>query len=275
MVSGGLCLLEARMGEPAKRVSTKLGKAYEVEGMLLPSVTTVLRQMSAPALEAWKRKQLAQAAIDLHEWRDMPAEAAMDMLLAAGNAFGQRAAATGTEIHELLEQGVEPGAAPERVQPYMWAAMAALQKIGAPEPVAAERTVVNLGHEGWGGYAGTADLFYSAEGGLGVLDWKSKADPGSTAGWSNDALQLAALAACDTWMDREGELHPMEDEVVEITIAAIKSDGTADVRRISAPDTLSQLTEAFRGLVHVHELMAQNPWWMGIWEETYEGISYE
>lgn len=263
------------MGEPARRVSTKLGKAYEVEGMLLPSVTTVLRQMSAPALEAWKRKQLAQAAIDLHEWRDMPPEAAMDMLLAAGNAFGQRAAATGTEIHELLEQGVEPGAAPERVQPYMWAAMAALQALGSPEPVAAERTVVHLGHKGWGGYAGTADLLYRAEGGLGVLDWKSKADPGSTAGWSNDALQLAALAACISWVDREGELHPMEDEVVEISVAAIKSDGTADVRRISSPHTLAQLAEAFRGLVHVHALMAENPWWMGIWEETYEGIRYE
>jgi hypothetical protein len=76
---------------------------------LVPSVTTIIRQAAAPALEKWKRDQLMMAALTLPR---RPHESEIDWLRRVeqdSQETGRKAADRGTEIHGAIERYYRQG----------------------------------------------------------------------------------------------------------------------------------------------------------------------
>ncbi len=161
---------------------------YRIEGMELPSVTTVLEVIAKPALGPWYAKEerrYFEAA--MLEVLSKPGARDPEYVLAAvaeavtgvkaADREKQRAATIGTAVHAGIEWHLRtrlgedvgpephlPDAAAWAVESWKdWAAKVAL------EPLAIERTVYCLHC----GYAGTLDLYGRVEGIPTVLDWKT------------------------------------------------------------------------------------------------------
>ncbi len=161
---------------------------YRIEGVDLPSVTTVLDVIAKPALGPWYAKEERRyfEAAMLEVLSKPGARDPEFVLSAVVDAVGgvkaadrekQRAATIGTAIHAGIEWqlrtrlGEDAGAEPVLPDAAAWAVESWKDwaKSIALEPLAIERTVYCEAC----GYAGTLDLYARVEGALTVLDWKS------------------------------------------------------------------------------------------------------
>lgn len=255
------------------RIAGQSGRMYTVDGEALPSVTTVLKQLAAPALTRWQVKQAAIAAVDTQDWRAMDGETAVEMIMAAARSTNRQAMTKGTTIHEAIDSGAADAEIHVDHRPYVQAARGVLQTLAAEgyEPYESEVTMANL----YEGYAGTADYLLmrpddDGETGMAVLDWKSTKLE-STVGWRNHQMQLAALSACEMIVDDAGELLPTPEPITELIIVGVKPDGTADMRRIDDEVTIKRLQVAFNGLLRCTQLDIDLPH-LSAWNHSDEGM---
>ena len=247
-----------------------LGSIYTVEGDLaLPSVTSVLRMLSAPALTNWLENQSAGAGFDLAgegKLEGIDREAAVKLIRATANATGSRAPTLGSRVHELIESGEEP---PEALVPYISAAGVIVMGLG--DFYASELTLVNLAD----GYAGTADLITlrgssvlgdNEPGELTVLDWKS-AKLGASVGWLNHIMQVVALAHCAHFINADDELELLPGDITEVIVAGLRPDGSSQMRSMTDTTKLAMVQQAFLGLLRNWELADAFPG-LSVWESS-------
>ena len=234
-----------------------LGSIYTlpmVDGRVLPSVTSVLKQLSAPALTNWLQNQTAEAGYGLAlEGKlddGISLEAAVSLIRATAKASTSRAPELGSRVHDLIESGETP---PAKLVPYITAAASVVMGLG--DFYAAELTLVNPDD----GYAGTADLinlrgslpFLVDEDNpteLSVLDWKS-AKLGTDVGWINHIMQVVALAYCTHYISADDELELLPGDITEVIVVGLRPDGSSQVRTMTDGDKIQQVQSAFLGLL--------------------------
>ncbi len=153
----------------------------------LPSVTTVLRALAAPGLEAWKTEmaclsvltapRLAGEDLDAFVKRVLQDEKQQDEVAAKARDLG-------TAIHAAIEEGLNNRPYDESLIAYVTPALNAINGMG--RVVATEKIVVGQG------YAGKLDALTESEC-LTVVDVKSaKTLPKSS--WPEHKLQLAGYS---------------------------------------------------------------------------------
>ena len=205
----------------AKRTTTKTGRFYHVDGMDLPSVTTVLGTIAKPALIKWAENTAKQATIDAAA--DMYVDlsritngtpmsrpayiASLESRIGKAKASereSQKALEIGSQTHALIEWSLrrslgQVAARPETTPPAEWAFMAYEDwaRSVALEPIFIEQTVWSTQH----GYAGTLDLLARVNGKRMLIDFKTSKSCYAEYDLQNVAYQ-AALAemghgACD------------------------------------------------------------------------------
>lgn len=98
-----------RLGEPAYRILGKNGVERNTtlrdarEHDLVPSVTTIIGQLSKPGLDRWKSEQLLLAALTLPRYDAEPESEWLERVMADSRSTGREAADRGTRMHGVLE----------------------------------------------------------------------------------------------------------------------------------------------------------------------------
>src|ERR1700756_5125870 len=176
---------------PTKRDNRNGGRWYNIDGIELPSVTTILSIVAKPALIAWsakvEREMVTNASAQLYEdiaGTPRMSKAAYLMSLAtrlgkekASQKALQKASEIGSQAHALIEWNLratlmqDAGPSPRIVDAAQWAFMAFedWKKSVNLKPIWIEQTVWSKQH----GYAGTMDLLAEVDGKLTVVDWKT------------------------------------------------------------------------------------------------------
>jgi len=164
------------------------------DGLMLPSVTTILSSIGKPALIAWsakvERELVIGCAADLYETSKqtppMQRMAYIDTLTRfigkekAGERLKAKAGDLGKRLHALTEYAMlkELGKAPPKAPKLdadlaqVWASWLAFREAHGLKPKLVEQMVYSLGY----GYAGTLDLYAEFEGMNRVMDWKTGKD---------------------------------------------------------------------------------------------------
>lgn len=162
------------------------------EPYTVPSVTTVLRVLEKPALVPWAQGIVAEAAIDhradIEGWVAVGGrDGAIGLLKQAATTKRDKAAAVGTDVHNLAERIVrgEPVIVPAEIEPFVTAYRTFLERF-QPTFLAVEEMVVG------DGYAGTFDSIAVIAGETWLLDIKT-----AKGVYKDTALQLAAYGAAD------------------------------------------------------------------------------
>jgi hypothetical protein len=192
------------------RVQKKSSRFYDIEGDLLPSVTTILTVIAKPALMNWaakvEREMVLKVACDLHaDCADMkPPMTGAAWLLTMNARLGKEKASAkelakagdiGTQCHELIEWTLrgelmqEVGPSPKISDAAQWAFMSwqDWRRAVNLKVVAVEQVVYSQKY----GYAGTLDLVAYVSDILTVLDWKTGKAVYSEAHLQNAALRQA------------------------------------------------------------------------------------
>jgi len=184
---------------------TKRGHSYRLNGEPVPSVTTNLKDgFPSPALVSWAARETAAAAVD--RWDELATLSVSERLEELRRAaWGRRDAAAlrGTEIHTLGERIVagEPVEIPEALVGPVNAYARFLDRFDV-QPVLVERPVANVSH----GWAGTIDLkALVSRSARWLLDLKT-----GKGVYESHALQLAAYAHAEIYLDDAGEVQPWE-----------------------------------------------------------------
>lgn len=157
---------------------------------LLPSVTTILKLLSKPALEAWKQEQMLLAALTLPRLEKESEKDLVARIVADSKETAKQAAERGTRIHEEVESHFA-GTKSDRG----WAVEEALFehfKLHPNNPWLVERAFANEL-----GFGGKVDLYCTpnefAKYGI-VADIKSKefSNPDDVVAYEEHLMQLAA-----------------------------------------------------------------------------------
>jgi hypothetical protein len=217
----------------ASRFTRGKDRFYDIDGQMLPSVTTVLACLAKPALINWAAKLTRERMCD--EAAKLYAETHVNGTLLPADWFrsslwsrvekrvfqneeSRAAADLGTVAHarcEWLVQkrlgrpvGLDPlgteaerlGLKPPEIDRALWASLAFEDWMVKNDvrPIATEIVVAHRGH----GFAGTADLVASVNGRVSLIDLKT-----SSGLWSEMFMQVAAYRAAYN----EGVLSGVED----------------------------------------------------------------
>lgn len=220
----------------AKRIDTKNGRFYEIDGELLPSVTTILQVIAKPYLVPWAAKLERELCLTVADqvFADFEVGA---LLLGDGVTFGDeirdrlgrmrahqkemdKACDIGSEIHEYIEavlrrQLYKVATWPDRpdreetaVAVNAWHDWAV--KVGL-KPLYIEETVYSKRH----GYAGTMDTLATltdertGERVTALIDWKS-----SKGLYNEYKLQNAAYAVA--WTEMKGRIDVTRGLIVRL-----------------------------------------------------------
>jgi len=230
------------------------GRAYRdpLSGRVVPSVTTVLRLLAKPELEAWKLRQVAEAAVEHygHLGRLMgdvgPEEAAYRLAQVPERVAGE-AAQRGTLVHAYAEaraKAKEPPPLPGELAGYC-AAFESFVAKHRPRFLGAEVTVWD---DMWL-YAGTLDALalMELEGRLVIVDWKTTGSVHLEA-----HLQLAALARAAELIEADGRRVPAP-KVEGGLIVRLGADGSYELAEVDTR-ARGRPWQAFRALVEA--------WWV-------------
>lgn len=180
----------ARDGAPAYEVQGKTGlrpaTLRDARKLgLVPSVTTIIRCASAPALEMWKAKQVMLAAMTLPRHPGESDESFCERVMRDSKEEGRKAANRGTDIHAAI-QGHYEGKVPDMAYwEHVQGTVAAVAAYCEQVTWTAERSFAHPL-----GFGGKCDLSCDRW----VLDFKTKEckpeDELKT--WDEHAMQLAA-----------------------------------------------------------------------------------
>lgn len=193
---------------PVRR-DTAVGRFYDVDGALYPSVTHVLGCIGKPALVNWaanqERSLVMDAAADLYQ--DIAGTPPMSRPAYVTTLQGRcgkvkahkkaldKAADVGTQVHALIEWnlrrtlGQKVGQEPRVVDDAQWAFMAFQDWAGSVslKPKYIEQMVWSRTY----GYAGTMDLLAEVNGVLTLVDFKTGKSIYGEAHLQNVAYQVA------------------------------------------------------------------------------------
>jgi hypothetical protein len=166
----------------ARRLEVGEERYYQVDGLTLPSVSTVLRVIAKPNLVSWARRTTLTVVRQLLE-EGLSIEVALALAEVEPERQRDAAAQRGGLVHEAIACAIKKGSyAAGEEDPRVRAALSFLTDYGL-DCVAVELMVWSLRHR----YAGTIDLVArQADGALTLVDWK-------TGGiWVEASLQVAA-----------------------------------------------------------------------------------
>jgi hypothetical protein len=169
-----------------------------LSGESVPSVTTILKYMSKPALDGWAARLTAKYASE--NWDDLSAMNPVDRLELLGTVHErerQVKADKGTLVHQLCEafaKGAQP-VIEKSVDSYLTQFFRFLGEMN-PEYVETEATCWNRQYD----YAGTLDAVAVINGEVTILDIKS-----GIKCYPEHGLQLAALSHCEFIVDPDGK----------------------------------------------------------------------
>jgi hypothetical protein len=249
------------MSRVEKRNWERAGKVHHSYfldgGFKLPGVTTILGAMDkGEALHRWSSKQGGLYALDNdRELRAMAEEHRLRALSAAAAQARDKAGALGTQFHafaERLAMGAPVSleevqqADPQLLRMLVWAR----QFLDDFEltPVLTETVIWSLEHR----YAGTLDLIATSPlfpGRVFLLDWK-------TGGvYREAALQLAAYANADFYIDADGKDRPLAE--LGITDHVVLKVDQLEHRVVPTP--VSTEPEAFEYFLIVQAAYLQRP----------------
>jgi len=229
------------------------GRAYRdpVTGRMVPSVTTVLRLLAKPELEAWKLRQVAEAAVEQHAYLgrlmgDVGFEEAVRRLAQVPERAAGRAAERGTLVHAYAEaraKGGEPPSLPGELAGYC-RAFESFMAEHRPRFLGAEVTVWDDVRR----YAGTLDAWalVELEGRLVVVDYKTSSRVRPEA-----HLQLAALANAHEVVHPDGRREPAP-KVAGGLVVRLGADGTYELASVDTRPR-GRPAQAFRALAEA--------WW--------------
>jgi len=172
----GLLVTEVPSADGKKQVRPTVAHARKLG--LLPSVTSIVRQIDKPGLRHWRDQQLIEAALSLPrpadttdaQWNDPKTRAAA--VLADAEEQVEAAAERGKDWHSMIERALADNVAP--VDPMAQVAFGEVQKLLSAfgmTTLIVERTVLGPG------FAGTPDILASDKHGRRLLaDIKTVAD---------------------------------------------------------------------------------------------------
>jgi len=249
------------MSAPATRTVTRgRGHQHFLDGERVPGVTTITGDgVPKPALIDWVGRATAGYAIDhWHELAKLPVSVRLRRLEKARFEETRAAGARGTKVHELAARYVigDEIVIPDELRGHVEACIAFLEE-WRPRELLIETTVVN---RRWR-YMGRLDLvaIMGQPERCYVLDWKTAA----SGVWSETALQLAAYAHCETYLDANGDEQPMPH--IEAGAAVwLRADGY-DVIPVDISD------ETFRMFLYAQQIAA----FAGAPRETYVGAALQ
>lgn len=170
--------------------------------LVVPSVTTILSQLSKPALTNWAAKEVATYAIEniLH-WQDLPMADALDLLKRAPYRNMTKKGDIGSAVHTAIETWDGQNVVLDNLDllPYVAAAILFLEE-NVAEVISQEVTIFNRQYL----YAGTADAIVELKDGrVAICDWK-------TGGiYPEVALQLCAYANGEFIGNMDGTETPL------------------------------------------------------------------
>ena len=182
----------ARDGSPAYEVEGKTGKRPTTlrdarKLGLVPSVTTIIKCASAPALELWKAKQVMLAAMTLPRQDGESDESFCERVMRDSKEEARKAAARGTEIHAAIQGHFEGEPPHPDYWPHVQSVNECLAQNCGEQKWIAERSFFHSA-----GFGGKCDL-HSCDW---VLDFKTKEfrkdDAPTLKTWDEHAMQLVA-----------------------------------------------------------------------------------
>jgi hypothetical protein len=167
----------------ARRLEVGEERYYQINGLTLPSVSTVLRVIAKPNLVSWVRRITLGEVRKLLE-EGLSIEGALSLAEVEPERQRDAAAQRGGLVHQTLACALMRKPYPPEWGPWVRSALSFLTDYGL-DCVAVEMMVGSLHRR----YAGTIDLVgRQADGALTLADWK-------TGGiWPEAALQLGAYA---------------------------------------------------------------------------------
>jgi hypothetical protein len=209
---------------------------YRMNKAVVPGVTTIIKTLDAPALDAWKvRVQVegtARVAFQERPWENEDQPEYVDRLSAMAKLefeherLANEAADVGKQVHALIEHAVReqlgrPSIAPEATDEALfvfagWRGWAA--RVGL-EPLMAEGRVYHGGHN----YCGTFDLLALVGGEPTLFDWKPKPHL-----YDERRLQLAAYRKALIemgWPDLQGAIVCLPRDGGEINMVPACAPG--------------------------------------------------
>lgn len=166
---------------------TTLADARKLD--LLPSVTTILKCLSAPALEAWKTEMAVLACLTTPRLENEPLDLFINRVLNVEKQQDQESDAArqlGTNIHDAIEQALQGGTYDAQFDDYVAPVIGSLTALG--RVVATEKVLVGVS------YAGKTDCICESDHAITLLDFKTTKRPPKEA-YPEHRLQLAAYAA--------------------------------------------------------------------------------
>ncbi len=221
------------MTAPPLAITIPEGRGYRdpLTGQVVPSVTTVLRLLAKPGLDAWKLRQVAEAAVHHHDHLEKLRlghgdRVAVERLSQAANRIADRAAERGTAVHASAEAWAKGEPLPELASEHEGYAQAFRSFVGDWRPSFADAEVTIWDEEL--GYAGTLDarVVVEVEGRRHVIDYKT-----SKAVHPEAALQLAALANAPEVVHPHGRREPAP-KVEGGLVVRLGADGGYGVHRV-------------------------------------------
>lgn len=180
----------ARDGAPMYEVEGKSGKRATTlrdarKFGFVPSVTTIIKSASAPALELWKAKQVMLAALTLPRNPDESDDSFCARVMQDSKEQARKAAARGTSIHAAIQGHYENEPPDEHLWQYVKGTVAVIAANCTPTVWRAEQSFAHPL-----GFGGKCDLHAEEW----VIDFKTKefGPDDELKTWDEHAMQLAA-----------------------------------------------------------------------------------
>jgi hypothetical protein len=229
-----------------------------LDGFHVPSVTQILGEgLPKPALKFWAAKSVAEWAYDQRDaWKDLPREAAVDLLKREPLRFTKKRANVGTAVHAAIASHITDAEPPELNDEefgYYDAALAYLEEQDV-NVIRSEATVYSRRYH----YGGTFDLLQSrptidvspyasprdlVHGSPEIADFKT-----SKAVYPDVALQLVAYGRADFIGDRvTGEEIPMP-EIAAGVIVRLDASGAYEAIPVTLGEDVWASFLAVRGV---------------------------
>jgi hypothetical protein len=213
-----------------RRIETRSGHRYTLDGKPVPGVTTLLSNgLPKPALTRWAAKTAAEYVADNLEVLNALPDRESIVATVKQSPWSQRdrAAVRGTDVHALAEKLLhgEEVEVPEHLTGYVEGYARFLDE-WQPTPVLTERPVAS--RKWW--YAGTFDaILRMPDGETLLVDWKT-----SKGVYGETASQIAAYREAEFYVADDGTEQPMP-EVDGLAVVHVTPTG-CDLYRVADPE---------------------------------------
>lgn len=247
--------MEGTMTAPAL-VRGQTGRRYfwppgtDQPELRVPSVTTILGNLSKPALTNWAALEVAKYAVDhILTWQDLPADDAVDLLKRAPYRNMTKKGNIGTAVHTAIDVWMgDTEAVLEDIDllPYVAGALAFMEDHVLPDGlIHSEATIFNRTFA----YAGTCDAIVrlkhdaiDAPFRTAIVDWKT-----GTRIYPEAALQLSGYANGEFIGTDDGDELPLPSIDVGIVVH-LPGDGTYTAKEVELTPRLWRTFQALRTL---------------------------